>query len=191
MDGRCFSLDFSPGCNVDLEIAAGFCITGGFFVPYLPVWGIVEHWWKELHTNGSYHLRFFMLPCGNSMHLKPKNGLGSAPTHLEDSTIVHAVFFPWKLSALVWTAYSLEPEYHSIVLPLKMHLPCSSLWMLLQTVCWSYPSADFSFSFMRGKKRTGWPFQPRSEAPLDPAGSVNSVFGLGISAETHTDEING
>lgn len=28
---QCFSLDFSPGCHVDLEIAAGFCITGGFF----------------------------------------------------------------------------------------------------------------------------------------------------------------
>lgn len=31
MGGWCFSLDFSPGCHVDLEIAAGFCITGGFF----------------------------------------------------------------------------------------------------------------------------------------------------------------
>lgn len=37
MDGRCFSLDFSPACHVDLEIAAAFCITGGFFAPYLPV----------------------------------------------------------------------------------------------------------------------------------------------------------
>lgn len=52
------TLDFSPGCHVDLEIAAVFCIMGGFFVPYLPVWGIVEQWWKELHTIRSYHLRF-------------------------------------------------------------------------------------------------------------------------------------
>lgn len=134
-------------------------------------------------------------PCGNFMRLKPKNGLVSTPTHEEDSTVVHAVFFSRKVSVLVWTAYSLKPEYHSVVLPLKMHLPCSSLRMLLQTepktVCWSYTSADFSFSFMRRKKRTGGPFQSPSEAALDPAGPVNSVFGLGISGETHTGGING
>lgn len=32
-------------------------------------------------------------PCGNFMRLKPKNGLVSTPTHEEDSTVVHAVFF--------------------------------------------------------------------------------------------------
>lgn len=35
-------------------------------------------------------------PCGNFMHLKPKNGLASTLTHEEDSTVVHAVFFSLK-----------------------------------------------------------------------------------------------
>lgn len=167
-------------------------------MPYLHVWGIVEHRRKELHTNGSCHLRFcssasvvksedswhyfehlnwrcgpensfspsvkppewrgkvdarglivdsvfkvclwclwsfgtnnYLLiscyiskinpdstkvsmpqanPCGNFMHLKPKDGLASTPTLRNIQPLFTQSFFSWKVCVLVRTAYSLKLE---------------------------------------------------------------------------------
>lgn len=70
--------------------------------------------------------------------------------------LLNQIFKKWHCLYAQHTVF-LYSLYLSVFLPLKMYLPFFSLRMLflnkLNTVCWSYTSADFRFLFMRKKRR--------------------------------------